>query len=83
MDETRPNLSAMQIEERCLLTERAQEINAIRQRDYLAIPSGKRDALGDLEQEIALAGEQFAAHNGKRRIETVDKATKVRQRFLK
>jgi hypothetical protein len=42
-----------------------------------------------LEQEIVLAGEQFAAHNGKRRIETVDKmtdrqiATKVRQRFLK
>jgi len=42
-----------------------------------------------LEQEIVLAGEQFAARNGKRRIETVDKmtdrqiATKVRQRFLK
>ncbi len=103
MDEIRPNLSAMQTEEGRLLTERVQEINAIRQRDYLVIfltlavalgtrlvssylfntgvlrrverlvanarslrggvplpfqPSGKRDALGDLEQEIALAGEQ-------------------------
>ena len=37
MDEIRANLNAMQNEEEQLLTERVQEINAIRQRDYLAI----------------------------------------------
>ena len=37
MDEIRANLNAMQSEEEQLLTERVQEINAIRQRDYLAI----------------------------------------------
>jgi Predicted periplasmic ligand-binding sensor domain len=37
MDEIRANLNAMQSEEQQLLTERVQEINAIRQRDYLAI----------------------------------------------
>jgi len=103
MDEIRSILSAMQNEEGLLLTQRVQEINAIRQRDYLVIflilflalgtrliswhllntgvirrikhlvenvrslrrgealpfqPSGKRDELGDLEQEIGLASEQ-------------------------
>ncbi len=37
MDEIRSILSAMQTEEGLLLTKRLQEINAIRQRDYLAI----------------------------------------------
>jgi CHASE3 domain sensor protein len=37
MDEIRANLNAMQNEEEQLLTERVQEINAIRKRDYLAI----------------------------------------------
>jgi len=37
MDEIRANLNAMQSEEEQLLTERVQEINAIRKRDYLAI----------------------------------------------
>jgi CHASE3 domain sensor protein len=37
MDEIRANLNAMQNEEEQLLTERIQEINAIRKRDYLAI----------------------------------------------
>ena len=37
MDEIRSILSAMQNEEGLLLTKRVQEINAIRQRDYLAI----------------------------------------------
>jgi CHASE3 domain sensor protein len=37
MDEIRANLNAMQSEEQQLLTARVQEINAIRQRDYLAI----------------------------------------------
>jgi len=37
MDEMRAILSAMQAEEGRLLTKRVQEINAIRQRDYLAI----------------------------------------------
>ena len=37
MDEIRAILSAMQAEEGRLLTQRVQEINAIRQRDYLAI----------------------------------------------
>jgi CHASE3 domain sensor protein len=37
MDEIRATLNAMQSEEERLLTERVQEINAIRQRDYLAI----------------------------------------------
>jgi len=37
MDEIRTNLNAMQSEEERLLTERVQAINAIRQRDYLAI----------------------------------------------
>jgi CHASE3 domain sensor protein len=37
MDEIRANLNVMQSEEQQLLTERVQEINAIRQRDYLAI----------------------------------------------
>ena len=37
MDEIRGNLNAMQSEEGRLLTERVQEINAIRRRDYLAI----------------------------------------------
>jgi CHASE3 domain sensor protein len=37
MDEIRANLNAMQSEEERLLTERVQEINAIRKRDYLAI----------------------------------------------
>ena len=114
MDEIRANLSAMQAEEGRLLSERVQEINAIRQRDYLAVflvlgvalgarliawylfntgvlrrvkhlvenaralrrgdslpflPSGKLDALGDLEQEISLASEQFAAHDGNRKSE--------------
>ncbi|MGA2517975.1 MAG: CHASE3 domain-containing protein [Thermodesulfobacteriota bacterium] len=104
MDEIRANLNAMQNEEKLLLTERVQEINAIRQRDYLAIfltlliglgtrliaryifkngvirrvkclventrslrhghpppfpPSGKADALGDLEQEIVLMSEHL------------------------
>jgi len=114
MDEIRVNLSAMQAEEGRLLSERVQEINAIRQRDYLAVflvlgvalgarliawylfntgvlrrvkhlvenaralrrgdslpflPSSKLDALGDLEQEISLAGEQFAAQDGNRKSE--------------
>lgn len=105
MDEIRANLNTMQDEEERLLSERVQEINAIRRRDYLAIflalfiglgtrlvawylfntgvirrverlientrslrrgkslpfpPSSKQDHLGDLEQEIALAGEQTA-----------------------
>jgi hypothetical protein len=104
----------MQAEEGRLLSERVQEINAIRQRDYLAVflvlgvalgarliawylfntgvlrrvkhlvenaralrrgdslpflPSSKLDALGDLEQEISLAGEQFAAQDGNRKSE--------------
>jgi hypothetical protein len=37
MDEIRANLNAMHNEEEQLLTERVQEINAIRKRDYLAI----------------------------------------------
>ena len=37
MDEIRVNLNAMQIEEERLLNERVQEINAVRQRDYVAI----------------------------------------------
>jgi CHASE3 domain sensor protein len=37
MDEIRANLNSMQNEEEQLLTERVQEINAIRKRDYLAI----------------------------------------------
>ena len=37
MDEIRANLNAMQNEEEQLLTERVQQINTIRQRDYLAI----------------------------------------------
>jgi len=37
MDEIRTNLNVMQNEEERLLTERVQEINAIRRRDYLAI----------------------------------------------
>jgi CHASE3 domain sensor protein len=37
MDEIRANLNTMQTEEEQLLTKRVQEINAIRQRDYLAI----------------------------------------------
>ncbi len=37
MDEIRVNVNVMQIEEERLLTERVQDINAIRQRDYLAI----------------------------------------------
>ena len=37
MDEIRATLNAMQSEEQRLLTERVQELNAIRQRDYLAI----------------------------------------------
>jgi CHASE3 domain sensor protein len=37
MDEIRANLNAMQSEEQQLLTERVQEINAIRRRDYLVI----------------------------------------------
>jgi CHASE3 domain sensor protein len=37
MDEIRANLNAMQREEELLLTELVQKINAIRQRDYLAI----------------------------------------------
>ncbi len=37
MDEIRTNLNAMQNEEEQLLTERVQQINTIRQRDYLAI----------------------------------------------
>jgi CHASE3 domain sensor protein len=37
MDEIRVNLNAMQSEEEQLLTDRVKEINAIRQRDFLAI----------------------------------------------
>jgi CHASE3 domain sensor protein len=37
MDEIRGDLNAMQNEEKLLLTNRVQEVNAIRQRDYLAI----------------------------------------------
>jgi len=37
MDEIRAKLNAMQNEEGLLLTERVQQINAIRRRDYLAI----------------------------------------------
>jgi CHASE3 domain sensor protein len=37
MDEIRVNVNVMQMEEERLLTERIQEINAIRRRDYLAI----------------------------------------------
>ena len=37
MDEIRGDLNAMQNEEKLLLTNRVQEVSAIRQRDYLAI----------------------------------------------
>ncbi len=111
MDEIRANLNDMQSEEERLLTERVQEINAIRQRDYSAIfltlfiglgtrliawylfnngviqrvkcliqntrslrhghpppfpPSGKADALGDLEQEIVFIGEHLVEGNDTR-----------------
>lgn len=114
MDEIRANLSATQAEEERLLTERVQEINAIRRRDYLAIfltlfvglgtrliawylfnsgvirriervventrslrygeslrfpPSGKRDALGSLEQEIVLMEKQLSEHHDQQRTE--------------
>lgn len=112
MDEIRSILSAMQAEDGLLLTKRVQEINAIRQRDYLIIfltlilalgfrliswhlfnttvlgrikqlvenvrslrrgdplpfqPTHKRDELNELEQEIVLASQQFAAPDGKQR----------------
>lgn len=109
MDEIRANLDAAQTAEWRLLTERVQEINAIRRRDYLAIfltlivalgtrlvawylfntgiirrvehvaentrslrlgkplpfpPSGKPDALGELEKELGLMGKQLTAPRG-------------------
>ena len=109
MDEIRANLGAAQTAEWRSLTERVQEINAIRRRDYLAVfltlivalgtrlvawylfntgvirriehlventhslregnplpspPSGKPDALGELEKELGLMGKQLTAPRG-------------------
>jgi hypothetical protein len=106
MDEIRTQIGVTQTAQWRLLTERVQEINAIRRRDYLAVfltlvvglgtrlvawylfntgiirrvnhlvknmrslrkgnplpfsPSGKIDALGDLEEEISLMAKQLTA----------------------
>lgn len=105
MDQIRNNLNAINSKEGILLSERVQEINSIRKRDYMAIfltltvailshfvlwyffktgilsriknltenvrslregialpfePSGKKDDLGELEQEVIMADKQFS-----------------------
>lgn len=105
MDQIRSNLNAINSKEGLLLSERVQEINFIRKRDYMAIfitlsvailsrfvlwyffktgilsrikkltenvrslrqgvtlpfePSGKKDDLGELEQEVIMADKQFS-----------------------
>jgi hypothetical protein len=47
------------------------------------VPTGKLDALGDLEQEIALASEQFLAMKHKQSEYYVTPATGARQSQIK